>query len=206
MRVFAGIYDLTGFPSSLQTIMDAATSPDGKTKDWSIFHTIAIGNELINGGKNTPSDVVDAVYTGRTILRNQGYTGAVVTVEVFSILIQYPELCHASSYCAANCHAFFDATQHPQNAGPYVLEQAQAVSDAAGGKRTIITESGWPHAGNPNGVAVPSPQNQGIAIDSLRRAFAQSGDLVLFTAFDDLWKRNTRFTFQAEQFWGIEGY
>lgn len=203
MQVFGGIYDLTGFPDSLNAFEEAATGPDGK-KDWSIFHTIAIGNELVNGGTSSPGDVAKAVNQARSILRGQGYQGPVVTVDTFSVLLKHPELCLASDYCAANCHAFFDATQQPHNAGPYALEQAHSVSEAAGGKRTLITESGWPHAGQANGAAVPSPENQRVAIESLRWSFAhKNDDLVLFTAFDDLWKDDNRYTFDAERFWGI---
>lgn len=203
MQVFAGIYDLTDFPNSLDAFEDAATTPDGK-KDWSVFHTITVGNELVNGGREAPGKVAGAVTQARTILRGKGYKGPVVTVDTFSVHLKHPELCKASDYCAANCHAFFDATQQPHNTGPYVLEQAHAVSDVAGGKRTIITESGWPHAGKSNGAAVPSQYNQRVAIESLRRSFAhRKDDLVYFTAFDDLWKDDNRYTFSAERFWGI---
>ncbi|KAJ5232068.1 Glycoside hydrolase superfamily [Penicillium chermesinum] len=203
MQVFAGVYDLSDFPSSLDAFKAAALDPNGQ-EDWSVFHTIAIGNELVNGGHSTPGEVTGAVQQARNILRSQGYTGPVVTVDTFSVLLKHPELCTVSDYCAANCHAFFDATAQPHNAGPYVLEQAHSVSAAAGGKRTIITESGWPHAGQANGAAVPSAENQKIAVESLRRSFAQKGDgLVLFTAFDDKWKDDNRWTFNAERFWGM---
>lgn len=205
MRVFAGLYDLTGFPGSLNAISDVAKGPDGKP-DWTVFHTIAIGNELVNGGTSDPAEVVSAVQQARSILRGQGYKGPVVTVDTFSVLLDHPELCAASDYCAANCHAFFDAHQEPGGAGAYALEQARAISSLAGGKRTMITESGWPHAGDANGAAIPSPDNQQTAIASLRKSFDhRREDLVLFTAFDDLWKDDNRFTFNAEKFWGIHG-
>jgi exo-beta-1,3-glucanase (GH17 family) len=205
MRVFAGLYDLTGFPDSLSAISDVAKGSDGKT-DWSIFHTIAIGNELVNGGTNEPAEVISAVQKARSVLRRQGYEGPVVTVDTFSVLLDHPELCTVSDYCAANCHAFFDAHQQPGGAGAYALEQARAISAAAGGKRTMITESGWPHAGDANGAAVPSPENQQTALASLRRSFDhRREDLVLFTAFDDLWKDDNSFTFNAEKFWGFHG-
>ncbi|CAI7568280.1 unnamed protein product [Penicillium glandicola] len=205
MRVFAGVYDLTNFPESLNAFGDSVTGPDGK-KDWSIFHTIAIGNELVNSGRNSASDVVNAVQTARSVLRSQGYTGPVVTVDTFSVLLDHPELCAVSDYCAANCHAFFDSTQRPAGAGAYVLEQARSISARAGGKRTMITESGWPHAGDSNADAVPSVDNQQVAIASLRKSFDhRREDLVLFTAFDDLWKDDNSFTFNAEKFWGIHG-
>ncbi|KAJ5169651.1 Glycoside hydrolase superfamily [Penicillium coprophilum] len=205
MRVFAGVYDLTDFPGSLSAFSDAITGPDGK-KDWSIFHTIAVGNELVNAGTSSASDVATAVQKARSVLRAQGYNGPVVTVDTFSVLLDHPELCQVSDYCAANCHAFFDSTQRPASAGAYALEQARSISARAGGKRTMITESGWPHAGDANGGAIPSVENQQLAIASLRRSFDhRREDLVLFTAFDDLWKSDTSLTFNAEKFWGIHG-
>ncbi|KAL3461390.1 glycoside hydrolase superfamily [Aspergillus heterothallicus] len=199
MRVFAGVYDLQNLHASLSTIVDAAEP------DLSILHTISIGNELLNRGQSTAGDVVNAVRDARVYLHSLGYTGPVVTIDTFSKMLEYPELCHVSDYCAANCHAFFDANQTPENAGQYVREIAQRLSSVSGGKRTVITESGWPHAGQANGRAVPSPENQMKAIDSLRRSFSRNhGDIVLFSAFDDLWKQDNQWTFGAEKFWGFE--
>lgn len=196
MKVFAGIYDLKNLQQSLQTIIDAAQG------DWSPFDTISIGNELVLRGQNTPSDVVTAVNTARAILRAAGYEGPVVTVDTFNMLIQHPELCEASDYCAANCHAFFDASVTAEEAGPYVREQAERVSAAAGGKKTVITESGWPYAGQPNGAAVPSRVNQDAAIESLKNSFPDGG-IILFSAFDDKWKVDNSYTFDTEKFWGL---
>lgn len=76
---------------------------------------------------------------------------------------------------------------------------------AGGGKKTIITESGWPKSGQPNGKAVPSHKNQQLALQSLRSAFADDDEagLFLFSAFDDMWKKDNVGTFGAEKFWGI---
>ncbi|KAE8379631.1 glycoside hydrolase superfamily [Aspergillus bertholletiae] len=197
IRVFAGVFDLQDFPNSLDHIISAAAG------DWSTFHTINIGNELVNKGQN-PQDVVNAVHTARAKLRAAGYQGPVVTVDTFSVLLKHPQLCEASDYCAANCHAFFDANKIPDHAGSYALEQANRISAAAGGKRTVITESGWPYRGEANGKAVPSPWNQAVAIYSLQYSFRnRKEDLVLFSAFDDLWKQDGPGTYGAEKFWGI---
>ncbi|KAK4946877.1 Cell surface mannoprotein mp65, partial [Elasticomyces elasticus] len=125
----------------------------------------------------------------------------IVTVDTFVAIIANPELCRASDYAAANCHAFFDGGVTAQGAGAFVLSQAQAVSKACGGKNTVITESGWPSQGNANGAAVPSLSNQKDAINSLKSHF--SSNMVLFTAFNDMWKKNNAGTFGAEQYWGI---
>lgn len=199
MMVFAGLYDIDDIETDLQKIIDAA---DG---DWSTFHTISIGNELVNRGSKTPAEVVGTVNSARGILRQAGYEGPVVTVDTFNQMIAHPELCDESDYCAANCHAFFDSNQTPENAGPYVLEQARHVSEATkNGKQVIITETGWPSAGEANGDAVPSRQNQMIAFKSLRRSFPDGG-IVFFSAFDDKWKQDNAWTFGTEKHWGLYG-
>ncbi|PLB50235.1 serine palmitoyltransferase [Aspergillus steynii IBT 23096] len=199
IRVFAGVFDLQNFPASLDEIIRVAAG------DWSTFHSINIGNELVNKGQNSVSDVVNAVNTARRILRSAGYQGPVVTVDTFSVLLNHPELCHVSDYCAANCHAFFDANMTPDRAGAYALEQSQRISAAAGGKHTVITESGWPHHGHPNGRAVPSRENQYTAIITLSNSFGRRyNDLIFHSAFDDLWKQDTPDSFGAEKYWGLE--
>ncbi|KAL4920318.1 glycoside hydrolase superfamily [Aspergillus aurantiobrunneus] len=199
LKVFAGVYDLQNLRANLKMIIDAAEP------DLSTLHTISIGNELVNRGQNPAADVANAVDDARTYLRDIGYTGPVVTIDTFSRIFEHPELCQVSDYCAANCHAFFDADQTPEDAGTYVRDILYRLSEISSGKRALITESGWPHGGQSNGRAVPSPENQQKAIDSLRRAFWNEHDsLVLFSAFDDFWKVDNEWTFGAERFWGIQ--
>lgn len=202
MQVFAGIFDLSDFPNSLQPIIDV-----GHDDGWEIFHTIAIGNELVNKNQNTIAELSAALHTARAKLRSAGYQGPVVTVDVYSEFLEHPSLCDASDYCATNCHVFFDATQTAENAGGYARDVARKISEKSGGKRTVVAESGWPHDGGANGEAVPSKENQRVAVESLRREFADAEEelgLVLFTAFDDLWKVDAEGTFGAEKFWGIQ--
>ena len=197
MQLFAGVYDITQTAANIQTIIDTANG------DWDNLHTVSIGNEGVNMGKYTVDAVVAAIGLARTMLNAAGYKGNVVTVDTFVAIISNPELCQASDYAAANCHAFFDGGVTAQQAGKFVLGQAQRVSQACGGKDTMITESGWPWQGETNGKAVPSPQNQKDAIASLKAHF--SSNLVLFTAFNDYWKQNNAGTYGAEQYWGLLG-
>ena len=115
------------------------------------------------------------------------------------------ELCTASDFCAINCHAFFDANTLPSGAGAFVKNWAEQISQAAGGKTTVVTESGWPTQGDPNGVAVPSQANHETAIQSLKSSFAGGENLVLYGMYNDLWKKDSGTTFGAEKFWGIYG-
>ncbi|KAF2459494.1 glycoside hydrolase superfamily [Lineolata rhizophorae] len=193
--LFLGVWNLDILQQELDHIIDTASS------DWSVIDTISIGNELVNNGLKSPGEVVGTVNNARGILRAAGYQGPVVTVDTHVAIIAHPELCEASDYVAANCHAFFDGGVVASEAGNFVLSQAQRVSSTCGGRRTVITETGWPSAGTSNHLAIPSPNNQRAAIASLKNIF--SGDLILFTAFNDLWKTNNAATHEAEEYWGI---
>jgi exo-beta-1,3-glucanase (GH17 family) len=198
MKLFAGVYDISQTASEIAEIIAFANG------NWANFHTISIGNELVNSGQASVSEVVGALGVARGLLQAAGYTGKLVTVDTWTAHIANPALCAASDYCAANAHAFFDATATAATAGQKVASYAQQVSAACGGKDTMITESGWPSAGNSNGAAVPSPQNQATAVASIKSAF-DSNNLILFNAYNDMWKQNNAWTYGAENYWGIYG-
>jgi exo-beta-1,3-glucanase (GH17 family) len=197
MKIFAGIFDLTNVSGDIEKLIE------GVAGQWSIIDTVSIGNELVNQGKSSVGDVVAAVKAARQQLTAAGFSGSVVTVDTFNAIIDNPQLCEVSDYCAANCHAFFNNEVEASGAGNFVLQQAKLVSQAAGGKNTIITESGWPSQGDANGKAIPSKEAQAAAIASLKNTF--SGNLFVFNAFNDLWKKNFPGSFNAEQYWGILG-
>lgn len=194
MKLFVGIFDINSVEAQAATIIAAVKG------DWSSIDTVSVGNEIVNAGGSVAA-VVAAVNTARTVLKAAGYTGPVVTVDTFVAMIANPELCQCSDYAAANAHAFFDGGVTAENAGQFVLEQSQRVASACGGKKVVITESGWPWQGATNGAAVPSKENQKAAIDSIKSKFSEN--IILFTAFDDLWKENTAATHGAECYWGF---
>lgn len=197
MKMIAGVYDIADVTSETQALIDV-----GKN-NWDAIDTVVVGNEAVTNGMASVDQVVSAVNQARSMLQAAGYNGRVVTVDTSAQIIDNPQLCQVSDFAAANCHAFFNADLTPDQAGSWVKEQAQRVKDACGGRDTMITESGWPTNGDTNGLAVPSQENQRIAIDSLKSAF--SDNIVLFSAFNDYWKQNSPSTFNAEQFWGIYG-
>lgn len=194
MKVFLGIINISNVQGDLNSMISQVNG------NWADVDTVAIGNELVNQGLASASDVVNAIGTAKGILKGAGYTGSVVTVDTFNAMISNPSLCQASDYCAANCHAFFDPNTSADQAGDFVYKQAQLVQQA-GGKNVVITESGWPKSGSCNGQACPSPQNQQAALSSLKSKF--TSNIFLFTAFDDCWKGPGEYG--VEQFWGMLG-
>ncbi|KAB8532551.1 hypothetical protein FH972_025496 [Carpinus fangiana] len=197
MSIFAGIYDISDIASEVSLLAQ------GFSGGWEGVTAVSIGNELVNSGKASVSQVVAAVNIARPLLRAAGFKGDVVTVDTFNTVIANPELCEASDFAAVNAHPFFDPTATAQNAGPWAKKTLADVKAACGGKKTVITEVGWPSAGNANGAAIPSEQNQKDAIASIKSTFSK--DVTVFSAFNDLWKTNSAATFNTEQWWGIYG-
>lgn len=195
MKVMLGVFDLSDLTNELNSLIE------GVNNDWDTVHSVAIGNEDVNQNKADVGTVVSATNTGRSTLRAAGFNGPVVHVDTFNQIIDHPELCEASDYAAANCHAFFDPNTAAADAGSFVQDQVKNIAKVCGNKEVYITESGWPHAGDTNGKAVPSPENQQAALSSLKSAFSEK--FVFFSAYNDLWKQDNAGTYGAEHFWGM---
>lgn len=193
-KLFLGLYFMDAITSGVQTMAAALGN------DWSDVHTVSVGNELVNNGQATVSQVSGYVAEARSALKAAGYTGPVVAVDTFIATINNPGLCSLSDYSAVNAHAFFDGGIAAADSGAWVAEQIQRVKNTCG-KDVLVVESGWPSKGQTNGAAVPSESNQQSAIASIKSAVGAS--CLLFNAFNDLWKADG--SFSAEKYWGILG-
>jgi len=201
LKLFAGIYDITNLEESVKKISAAAGG------DWSDFDAVSVGNEVVNGGGSAAS-VIAAIGTTRSLLRSAGFTGPVVTVDTLVAARANPGLCDASDRCTVNCHPFFDGQVAADGAGDFLESQIPTLRAVLANKdqEIVITETGWPWQGETNGLAVPSKSNQAAAISSIKSKFASNpASIILFTAFNDMWKSNTKAQFGAEQFWGFIG-
>ncbi|CAI4048985.1 hypothetical protein SKDZ_13G4320 [Saccharomyces kudriavzevii ZP591] len=195
-KLFLGIYYVEKIQDAVDTIKSAVESYGS----WSDITTISVGNELVNDGSATATQVGEYVSTARSALTSAGYTGSVVSVDTFIAVINNPDLCDHSDYMAVNAHAYFDQNTAAENAGPWVLEQIQRVYTACGGKKeVVVTETGWPSKGDTYGEAIPSKANQEAAISSIKNSCGSSA--YLFTAFNDLWKADGQY--DVEKYWGI---
>jgi len=202
MKLMLGVFDLSTATSQASQIISAMNG------DWSKVITVSVGNEPVNNGLASPATVVSTTSAVRSQLRayfplhlneanfSAGYTGPVVAVDTFIAILNNPTLCDASDYIAANAHAYFDGNVAASGAGAWVAQQAQKLSSLCG-KDVLITESGWPSAGNSNGAAVPSKSNQQTAVSSILGSMGNK--CVMFSAFNDAWKSPG--SYGVEQYW-----
>ncbi|KAL9121542.1 MAG: hypothetical protein Q9187_001902 [Circinaria calcarea] len=197
VQIFAGFFDINDIPNQVQLLSSAVGG------DWSRVNTVSVGNELVNNGAASAGSVIAAMDQARGLLKTAGYSGPVVTVDTMVAMKANIELCHASDYCAINCHAFFDPHVSAEGAADFVLGWAQEISSLAGGKTTVITETGWPSSGESHHNAVPSKENQDMVVSALKSKF--SSNMILFSAYNNKWRHDSSGTFGAEKFWGILG-
>ncbi|RII05797.1 hypothetical protein CUC08_Gglean009012 [Alternaria sp. MG1] len=169
--------------------------------NWDVLQLFAVENERVNEHRMTSSQVVDAIGRARTQLQSFGYNGLVGAVETAPAMMDNPAICGAADVVMVNIHAFFDRNTKAQDAGTFVKSQVERVKSACDNKRVVVTESGWPREGNANGAAIPSPDNQRIALESIRSNF--NSDMFLFSAFDSGWKADSASTFNSERYWGV---
>ena len=181
MTVMAGISN-EHLTTDLVVAIDSLIAQAGS--NLGVIDTIAIGNEYV-ADNGLASDVVAALGVARAAL-NGIFSGSIVTVDTIGAHEANTQLCGASDYCAANCHAYFANGVAPADAGSWVQGQANSVAAAHPGKKVVITESGWPWKNTAWGNTWATEANQAAAISSLRDAF--SSNLILFQAFDTLYK------------------
>ena len=195
-KLFLGIYYVNAIEDGVSAIKDAINAHGS----WDDVYAVSIGNELVNMGEATVSQVGSYVEKGRSALSSAGYNGPVVSVDTFIAVINNPGLCEHSDFMAVNAHAYFDYNTAAEDSGKWVMEQIERVWGACqGNKNVMITESGWPSQGQTLGKAVASKENQKSAIESIKSVCGNS--VILFTAFNDYWKADG--AYGCEKYWGI---
>lgn len=193
-KLFLGIFFMDQISQGIEQLSNAVKTYGS----WDDVYTVSIGNELVNSGEASVEQIASYVSTGKSLLSSNGYSGPVVSVDTHVAILNNPALCEYSDYIAFNAHAYWDGTIVGSDAGPWLLLQMQRVANACN-KHVMCVESGWPHAGDANGVAVASKSEQSNAINSISSTCGD--DTIAFTAFDDMWKSPG--PKNVEQFWGL---
>ena len=172
----------------------------GQSNGWDIFDYITVGNEAINSGYCTVSDLINKIKSVKTQLRAAGYTGDVTTSEPPVSFEKYPELCTESEidFVGINPHSYFDPYCDAAGSGEFVKGQVEIVQKSCGTSKVVITETGYPSHGDVNGKNVPSNENQLIAVQSI---LDLNSDVTILSFINDYWKNPG--PYGIEQYFGI---
>jgi exo-beta-1,3-glucanase (GH17 family) len=143
-----------------------------------------VGSEVLLRGDLTPSQLIAHIDQ----FKNAVPGVPVTTADVYGILLAYPQLVAACDVILVNYYPFWEYLPL-DHAMARIHDAHQEVVAAAGGKQVIVSEAGWPSAGEPNCGAVPSPENAAdFFLNFVSWARAENVDFFYFEAFDESWK------------------
>lgn len=176
----------------------------GQQNGWDIFEYITIGNEAVNSGFCTVSDLISKIKSAKSQLKSAGYSGQVTTSEPPVTFVNNADLCTESTidFVGINPHSYFNADVDAAGAGAFIKAEIDLTKSVCGTDNVVVTETGYPSSGNTNGKNVPSTENQQIAVKSILEELNQQATILSY--FDDLWKAPG--PYGIEQSFGIESF
>jgi glucan 1,3-beta-glucosidase len=157
----------------------------------------AVGNEVLYRKEMSLEQLLEYIrYT------KAGVEGIPVGyVDAYYEFTVHPELVEACDVILSNCYPFWEGTSFDYSLQHMKQMYAQA-SAAAGGKKVIITETGWPSEGRMLGQASPGNlEALKYFIQTQLWAADQGVDIYYFSSFDESWKVDSEGDVGA--YWGI---
>jgi len=145
---------------------------------------LAVGNEVLLRGDLTEDELIDYINRAKQALPDieVGYVDAYFEFE------DHPRVTDACDVILANCYPFWEGCP-AEYALLYMKDMYRRAVRAGGGKKVIITETGWPNVGSAEGAAIPSNENaMKYFIDTYLWAEEEGIEVFYFSSFDETWK------------------
>lgn len=159
---------------------------------------LAVGNEVLLRGDLSEDDLIRYLQQARQDVPADVEVGY---VDAYFKFVDHPRVTDACDVVLANCYPFWEYCP-VEYALLYMKDMYRRAVKAANGKQVIISETGWPSAGTPEGQALPSDMNAlKYFIDTCMWTDEEEIDLFYFSAFDETWKTDREGDVGA--FWGL---
>ena len=158
---------------------------------------LAVGNEVLLRGDLSEDGLLDYLNRAKRAVRDipVGY------VDAYFKFVDHPRVADACDVILANCYPFWEGCA-AEYALLYMKDMYQRAVRAAGGKKVIISETGWPNVGSPTGAAVPSRSNAiRYFLNTYRWAAEDDIEIFYFSSFDEDWKTDDEGDVGA--YWGL---
>lgn len=158
---------------------------------------LAVGNEVLLRGELSEDELVGYIERAKQTSPHVpvGY------VDAYFNFLQSPVVAEACDVILANCYPFWEGCP-AEHALLYIKEMYRQAQRAAGGKKVIIAETGWPNIGTATDGAIPSFENAiKYFLDTSRWAGEEDIEIFYFSAFDEAWKVEKEGDVGA--FWGL---
>lgn len=145
---------------------------------------VIIGSEIL-----LRNDIPESVLLGYIRRVKQAAPGIRVTyADVYSQLLAHPDVLQEVDVILANFYPYWEGVRADSAVAAIHRQYAQVVA-AANGKEVIVSETGWPSAGDPKGNAIPSSENAAqFLMNFVSWAETQKVTYFYFEAFDEAWK------------------
>ncbi len=159
---------------------------------------VVVGSEVILRGDLSVTEVIELINQVRE--RVPAFI-PVAYADVYSVLIRNPDLVAAVDVILSNHYPYWEGVALSQAVRELSFQYRQLVA-VAGDREVIISETGWPSAGDPVGAAFPSPLNAAAYfLEFVSWAQANGVTYYYFSAFDEAWKAQSEGPQGAH--WGI---
>lgn len=158
---------------------------------------LAVGNEVLLRGDLSEDQLLDYIERARAAAPDVpiGY------VDAYFLFENHPRVTAACDQILINCYPFWESCPAEYSL-LYMKEMYRRVVDVAGGKKVIISETGWPDRGSPYGAAVPGADNALTYFINTCQWVEQEGiELFYFSSFDESWKVGNEGDVGA--YWGL---
>jgi exo-beta-1,3-glucanase (GH17 family) len=158
---------------------------------------LAVGNEVLLREDLEEDQLIDWLQRVREAVPGVpvGY------VDAYYLFEKHPRVTAACDVVLVNCYPFWEGCPREQ-AVACMQSMYRRAAAVAGGRKVIISETGWPHTGTAFRGAVPSVEGaMRYFVDTCRWAAREGVELYYFAAFDEAWKAGVEGDVGA--FWGL---
>ncbi|HRC37072.1 MAG: glycosyl hydrolase [Rubrivivax sp.] len=158
---------------------------------------VAVGNEVLLREDLSEDELLAALQRVKQALPGMpvGY------VDAYYLFEKHPRVTAACDVILANCYPFWEGCPR-ERAVAYMQDMVHRTVAVAGGKRVVVSETGWPDQGSAFHGAVPSVQGaMRYFLDTQHWAQRDGVEVFWFAAFDEAWKVGAEGDVGA--YWGL---
>jgi len=158
---------------------------------------VAVGNEVLYREELTEQELLE--YIRR--VKEQVPEASVGYVDAYYEFVNRPAIREACDVFFINCYPFWEGC-HIDYSLVYMKNMYYSVMQVAGGKRIVISETGWPNIGTSFEASEPSTDNAlRYFINAQRWSNEDNIEMMYFSSFDESWKTGPEGDVGA--YWGL---
>lgn len=145
-----------------------------------------VGSEVLLRGDLSVEELIEAIAYVRERITDK--TIPVTTAESVDILLGLPELRDACNLLMPNCYPYWGGSAAEQGAEHFIASM-EALEAVCGGKEILVSETGWPTAGEERGEARAGEAEAAAYYAAVRAwSLASQRQVLFFDAADEPWK------------------